>query len=110
VKESELKRIIFEVSVLTKPELIECDPSDYPRHVKIGNDGLIVRRGFHSGLLLPQVAEELKCTAKDFLRHTCLKAGLLPDSWLDGGCKVYKFHAEIFAEEIPRGEIVRCES
>jgi uncharacterized protein (TIGR00296 family) len=107
VKESDLKRIIFEVSILTKPELIECSPEYYPKHVKIGKDGLIVRKGFHSGLLLPQVAEELKCTAKDFLRHTCLKAGLMPDSWLEGSCKIYKFQAEIFAEETPGGKVVK---
>ncbi len=107
VKESELKRMIFEVSVLTKPELIECEYDDYPRHVKIGKDGLIVRKGFNNGLLLPQVAEELKCTAKDFLRHTCMKAGLMPDSWLQGNCKIYKFQAEIFAEETPGGKVIK---
>lgn len=109
VKESELSKIIFEVSILTKPELIECSPKEYPKHVKIGKDGLIVRKGFHSGLLLPQVAEELKCTAKDFLRHTCLKAGLMPDSWLEGNCRIYKFQAEVFREEIPGGEIEEVE-
>jgi uncharacterized protein (TIGR00296 family) len=105
VEKSELSRIVVEVSILTKPRLIECLPKDYPRHVKIGKDGLIVRKGFHGGLLLPQVAEEMKLTAKDFLRHTCLKAGLMPDFWLEGDCKIYKFQAQVFGEETPGGEI-----
>ena len=105
IQKSEFSRIIVEVSILTKPMEIECPPEHYPRHVKIGEDGLIVRKGSHSGLLLPQVGEELKCTAKDFLRHTCLKAGLIPDSWLDDSCKVYKFQAQVFSEETPGGEV-----
>jgi len=105
VKKSELGKIIFEVSILTKPELIECSPREYPKHVKIGKDGLIVRRGFHSGLLLPQVAPEHGFSAKEFLEHTCMKAGLSPDSWLDQSCKIFKFQAEIFAEETPNGKI-----
>jgi len=110
VQKSELSRIIVEVSILTKPCLIECPPEDYPRHVKIGRDGLIVKKGFRSGLLLPQVGEELKCTAKDFLRHTCLKAGLMPDTWKEGECKIYKFQAQIFVEETPGGNIERVET
>ena len=105
VKESELGKIIFEVSVLTKPELIECSPKEYPRHVKIGQDGLIIRKGWSSGLLLPQVATEHGFSAKEFLEHTCMKAGLSPDSWMEQSCKIYKFQAEIFAEETPNGKI-----
>jgi uncharacterized protein (TIGR00296 family) len=107
VKESELSKIIFEVSILTKPELIECSPRDYPRHVKIGKDGLIIRKGWHSGLLLPQVAPEHGFSAKEFLEHTCMKAGLSPDSWLEGGCKIFKFQAEIFSEKTPGGKVVK---
>jgi uncharacterized protein (TIGR00296 family) len=110
VQKSELSRIIVEVSILTKPWLIECPPEDYPRHVKIGKDGLIVKKGFHRGLLLPQVGEELKLTAKDFLRHTCLKAGLMPDFWLEGDCKIYKFQAQVFGEDTPGGNIERVET
>jgi len=110
VQKSELPKIIVEVSVLTKPQIIECSPKDYPRHVKIGQDGLIVRKGWSSGLLLPQVATEHKFSAKEFLEHTCMKAGLSPDSWLDSSCKIFKFQAEIFREKSPGGQIVRCKS
>jgi uncharacterized protein (TIGR00296 family) len=111
LQKSELPKIIVEVSILTKPELIECkNCKDYPKQVKIGEDGLIIRKGWNSGLLLPQVATEHKFSAKEFLEHTCMKAGLSPDSWLDQNCKVFKFQAEIFGEKSPSGEIVRCKS
>ena len=38
-----------------------------------------------------------------------MKAGLPPDAWLDEDTKVYKFQGEIFAEEEPRGKVVRVE-
>jgi hypothetical protein len=105
VQKPELPKIIVEVSILTKPQLIECSPREYPRHVKIGEDGLIIRKGWNSGLLLPQVATEHKFSAKEFLEHTCMKAGLSPDSWLDQNCRTFKFQAEIFSEKIPGGKI-----
>jgi uncharacterized protein (TIGR00296 family) len=106
VQKPELPKIIVEVSILTKPQLIECkNCKDYPRHVKIGEDGLIIKKGWSSGLLLPQVATEHKFSAKEFLEHTCMKACLSPDSWLDQNCMIYKFQAEIFGEKTPGGKI-----
>jgi len=99
ISKDELKRIAFEVSVLTEPELIEVEkPEDYLKRIKLGKDGLIVERGFRSGLLLPQVATEHKMSEKNFLSHTCLKAGLPPNCWLDKETKIYKFQAKIFKE------------
>ncbi len=109
VQKPELSKIIVEVSVLTKPQLIECSPREYPRHVKIGQDGLIIRKGWSSGLLLPQVATEHGFSAKEFLEHTCMKAGLSPDAWLDKDCKLYKFQAEIFSEKVPGGIVEKVE-
>jgi uncharacterized protein len=106
VSKEELSRIIFEVSILTKPQTIECNsPKDYPSKIKTGEDGLIVKKGFHSGLLLPQVATEYNFSPEDFLDHTCMKAGLPAGSWLDKNCKIWKFQAEIFGEKTPGGEI-----
>jgi len=107
VQKSELGKIIFEVSVLTKPEAIKCSPKDYPKNIKIGEDGLIIRKGFRSGLLLPQVAIEHNLSPKAFLDHTCMKAGLPPGTWMEKDCQTFKFQAEIFGEKSPRGEIER---
>ena len=105
LRKPELPKIIVEVSILTKPQLMECAPKEYPKHVKIGQDGLIARKGWNSGLLLPQVATEHGFSAKEFLEHTCMKAGLSPDSWTEKECKLFKFQAEIFSEETPNGKI-----
>ncbi len=99
VKPEELKNLKIEVSVLTKPGIVSVgNPKDYPKKIKIGKDGLIIERGFQKGLLLPQVAEEWGWDAKEFLSHTCMKAGIEPNAWLGKDVKVCKFRAEIFSE------------
>jgi len=99
---NELKEIQIEISVLTKPEPIKVkDPKEYPKMIKIGQDGLILERGFYKGLLLPQVAVEWGFDEEEFLCNTCLKAGLPPDCWYDQETKVYKFQAQIFQEKPP---------
>jgi len=107
LKEKELDSIVIEVTILGVPERINVDkPKDYPSHIKIGRDGLIVERGFYKGLLLPQVPIEQKWNKEDFLSHTCMKAGLMPDAWLDKkDINISKFTGQIFYETEPRGEI-----
>lgn len=105
VTPAELSSLKVEVSALTEPEVIECNPIDLPDHVRIGTDGLIVTELGRSGLLLPQVASEMKLTPDDFLSLTCEKAGLLSDAWLEPGVQVQRFQAEIFAEQSPRGVV-----
>jgi uncharacterized protein (TIGR00296 family) len=98
--------IKVEVSTLTPPEQVVVDnPTDYPKRIQIGVDGLIVERGWYKGLLLPQVATEWKMNEEDFLSNCCMKAGLSPDAWLVKGTKVYKFQAIIFHETAPNGRI-----
>ena len=110
VNERELGKIIIEVSILTPPKLIEAKkPKDYLGEIKIGRDGLIIEKGLYRGLLLPQVPVEWKWDVREFLSQTCMKAGLLADCWFDEDTKVYKFSAEIFAEEEPNGNVVRKE-
>ena len=102
----ELDRIIIEVTVLTKPEIITVnDPKDYVEHIKIGRDGLIVEQGFYKGLLLPQVPVEQGWDKEEYLSHACMKAGLMPDAWFDKSTKIYRFSGQIFTETVPDGEI-----
>jgi len=104
----ELDSVVFEVSVLTPPQLVEVkNPREYPSKIRVGVDGLIIERGFYRGLLLPQVPVEWNWDEEEFLCQCCLKAGLPPDCWLMKGVKVYKFQAIIFEEEKPKGEVRR---
>lgn len=106
LEENEVNNIIIEVTILTKPELIQVtQPKDYLSHIEIGRDGLIVEQGFYKGLLLPQVPVEQGWRKEEFLSHTCMKAGLLPDAWVDKNTKISKFTGQIFTEIEPRGKI-----
>jgi uncharacterized protein len=104
----ELDSVVFEVSVLTPPEQVKTsNPKEYVHSIKVGEDGLIIERGYHKGLLLPQVPIEWGWAEEEFLCQCCMKAGLPPDSWLTKDAKIYKFRAIIFDEEAPNGEIKR---
>ncbi|MFA5571695.1 MAG: TIGR00296 family protein [Crenarchaeota archaeon] len=106
--ETELGQVIFEVSVLTPPERIVTDnPKEYINKIKVGEDGLIIERGYHKGLLLPQVSVEWGWTEEEFVCQCCMKAGLPPDSWLVKDTKIFKFKAIIFEEETPVGIVNR---
>ena len=100
LEKHEFNKIKIEISVLTVPEEIKVkDYSGYMKEIKIGEDGLIMRSEWGSGLLLPQVFTEYDCDVKKALEMTCQKAGLEPNAWHDLDNKVYKFQAQIFSEE-----------
>lgn len=94
VGEDELDKIDIEISVLSQPKKIE-DISE----IETGKHGLIIRKGFNSGLLLPQVASEYGWSREEFLMHTCDKAGISIDSWKDKDTQIYIFSAEVFGEK-----------
>ena len=99
VKEEELKDIDIEISVLTVPKPIEGAPEDYVKHIKIGEDGLILKSPVSSGLLLPQVFTEYKATPEKALEMLCQKSGLPADAWNDQLVHILKFQAEVFREK-----------
>jgi len=111
VKTNELNDIVFEVTVLTPPVVVDVsDPMEYLEKIKVGRDGLIIRHSFSSGLLLPQVPVEYGWNVEEFLQHTCEKAGLARDTWKNESVKIEKFEGIIFKEETPNGVIVREET
>lgn len=97
VTKKELNELDYEITVLTKPKLIKVNiPEEYPNQINIGEDGLIIEKGFFKGLLLPQVATEYNMDSEEFLSHTCMKAGLKPNAWLNENVEIYKFQGQIF--------------
>lgn len=107
VKLEELDSITFEVTVLTPPQTIKVDnPQEYSKKIKVGQDGLIVRHGYNSGLLLPQVPIEWGWNEQEFLEHTCEKAGLPRDYWKNPEIEVQKFQGIVFKETDPKGKVI----
>jgi uncharacterized protein (TIGR00296 family) len=107
VAKEEFDDICVEVSVLTVPKLIEVEsPEEYMDKIIVGRHGLIIKKEWKSGLLLPQVFSDLDCTPKEALEMVCEKANLEPDEWKEDA-EVFTFSAEIFSEEDPGGAVVK---
>ena len=88
----ELEHLDVEISVLSP-----LTKADDPTALRLGVDGVYIRRGCSSGCFLPQVATETGWTVEQFLSHCCAhKAGLPSDAWKDPKTEVYLFTAEIF--------------
>lgn len=92
--EDEYDDIDIEISVLTPPEVITDINS-----IEVGTHGLIISRGYHSGLLLPQVPVEQNWDRRLFLEGTCYKAGLPHDAWQDERTEIKGFTALVFSEK-----------
>jgi AmmeMemoRadiSam system protein A len=93
VTAEELADLMLEISVLGPLEEIEAKLDAFT----IGQHGLVVEKGFHRGLLLPQVATEWDWSPEQFLQQTCVKAGLPRDAW-QRGVRLYRFAAEVFGD------------
>jgi len=98
IEAAEEPGVRIEISVLSPRRRIGG-----PKDIVVGRDGLYVRRGASSGLLLPQVASEHGWTVEEFLSQTCRKAGLPIEAWQDPATSIESFTAEVFGEEPASG-------
>jgi AmmeMemoRadiSam system protein A len=92
VPPEELAEIEIELSILSPLQDVTLEK------IEAGKHGLVVSRGWHRGVLLPQVATEFKWQAARFLEETCVKAGLEREAWKDPHTRVQAFTAEVFSE------------
>ena len=92
VSPAELPQLSIELSLLGPLEQIEG-----PEEIEVGRHGLVIEKGRHRGLLLPQVATEWKWDREHFLEQTCRKAGLDRDAWKHDAT-LWRFEAEVFSE------------
>jgi uncharacterized protein len=91
----ELEQLDVEISVLSP-----LKKTDDPLSLRLGIDGIYIKKGFSSGCFLPQVAAEMGWDKKEFLSYCCShKAGLSSDAWKDKKTQVYLFTAEIFGAD-----------
>ncbi len=90
----EYEKIDIEISALSPLRRI-----DDINEIKVGTHGIMIRRGYSSGLLLPQVATEQGWDLETFLTHTCYKAGLPGNCWKDRHTSIEVFSAIVFGEK-----------
>jgi AmmeMemoRadiSam system protein A len=93
LEHGELKEVEIEISVLTPFSEVKN-----LGEIEVGKHGLMIKKGFYSGLLLPQVPLEYNWDKETFLEHLCLKAGLPTSSYKDKDAILYKFSAIVFNE------------
>jgi AmmeMemoRadiSam system protein A len=89
----ELKECEIEISILSN-----LYPLEKLGVLEIGRDGLYIRYKGKTGILLPQVAEELNLTKEEFLEQVSLKAGLPKDTWKHKDSQLFYFSVEKFKE------------
>jgi AmmeMemoRadiSam system protein B/AmmeMemoRadiSam system protein A len=93
----ELPMIKVEVSVLTKPVVLEhSGPQDLLDKLVPDVDGVILQKGMHQSTYLPQVWEHFSGDKTAFLKNLSLKAGMDADGWKTSNVKRYR--AEHFSE------------
>ncbi len=95
VTASEMKRIDIEISVLTPMQKIED-----VNKIRLGMDGIYIKKGYRSGTFLPQVATETGWNLDEFLGHCARdKAGIGWDGWKDNETEIYIYQAIVFGEK-----------
>jgi AmmeMemoRadiSam system protein A len=92
VRPAELPRIEVDVSVLSPI----CDITSIAEF-KIGQQGIILEKGFRRAVYLPEVATEQGWTVEETLSSLSMKAGLPPDAWR-GGARFKVFESVVLSE------------
>jgi AmmeMemoRadiSam system protein A len=91
---AELEELDIEISVLSP-----LQRADEPLSLRLGVDGIYIKKGPASGCFLPQVATETGWSKEEFLSYCCAhKAGLAAEAWKDPETEVYLFTADVFGE------------
>ena len=89
----ELPRIDIEITLLSPMERVSS-----VENIEIGRHGLYIVKGWHSGLLLPQVPVEFGWDRDTFLEQLCYKAGLHSDAWKAPDAELFSFEGIVFGE------------
>ncbi len=91
LSKEEAERIEFEISILTP--LTRIEDVDL---IEVGTHGIFLRKGYRTGVLLPQVPVEQGWDREEFLQGICRKAGLPGTCCDDPGVELSVFSAQVF--------------
>jgi AmmeMemoRadiSam system protein A len=89
VAAGELPDLEVEISILSP-----AVPVGSIERIRIGRDGVLLRRGAAAGFFLPKVASERGWDRVRLLENLAVKAGLEPNDWREGD--LFVFEAEVF--------------
>lgn len=96
---NELSDIKIELSILTAPQKIDStSDAKMLNSIIPGTDGLMLSYGMYEAFLPPQAWNTIN-EKEAFLNTLCMQAGLEADAWHDSEIQLYKFQAQIFAED-----------
>jgi AmmeMemoRadiSam system protein A len=93
LRQDEYDQIKVEISALTPPA-----PVASWQEIRIGIDGMVLRKNGSSAVFLPQVAPEQGWDLETTLQYLSEKAGLPADAWKEGASFLV-FQADVFGEE-----------
>ncbi|MGQ9835950.1 MAG: AmmeMemoRadiSam system protein B [Thermoanaerobaculaceae bacterium] len=99
VRYQELEQLEIEVSVLSP-----MTPVPGPEAIRLGEHGVVLKKGSATAVFLPQVARETGWSLETFLSRLAQKALLPADAWRQAELAV--FTAQVFGEE----ELIEVES
>lgn len=94
LQKKELAKITIEISVMTPLQKIE----DYKK-IRLGIDGVIIRKDGYQAVFLPQVATETGWNLDQFLSHLSTKAGLDSQAYQSSDMEFFIFQALVFSEK-----------
>jgi AmmeMemoRadiSam system protein B/AmmeMemoRadiSam system protein A len=95
VSPAEMKLIDIEISVLTPMQKISNVNT-----IRLGTDGIYIKKGSRSGTFLPQVATDTGWSQEEFLGHCARdKAGIGWDGWKDKDAEIFVYQAFVFGEK-----------
>ncbi|MEI8046691.1 MAG: AmmeMemoRadiSam system protein B [Bacteroidota bacterium] len=94
VTAKEMNLIDIEISVLTPLQKIQD-----VNQIRLGTDGIYIKKGFRSGTFLPQVATDTGWNLEEFLGHCARdKAGIGWDGWKEENAEIFVYQAIVFGE------------
>jgi len=72
--------------------------TEYMRAFTQGQEGLIMRKGASTGILMPQIILQNKWSAVEALENLSQKTGMDKDAWKNNAAKIFTFKAQLFKE------------
>ncbi len=96
VTADELGDLEYEISVLSPLRRV-LDIEE----IRVGQHGLLIHKGDHEGLLLPQVPARRTGTGPPFWSRPATRPAFPPRAWQDADADLFRFTALVFGERKP---------